>query len=432
MDSTVIDGQNPQFAINVTADNVVITGFTIRKGSANASAIGILIVSSGNVVSHCRVEGAYEGIFINGATDNFISDNVISGNVADGIYLYFSRKNVFSRNAILNNYEGVSFVNSQNNTFSDNMVSGSHEGFSLWSSGNNVFSGNTFMDNQIGGSISFLSSHNVFYHNNFRDNINVEPGVANVWNYGGEGNYWHDYTGQDSNKDGIGNIPYSIDPNNRDNNPLAGMFSGFDVVLSAGTYQVAVISNSTVSDFRFEIGTETGSKIIRFNVTGQEGSFGFSRISIPTRLLKSFSLVIYGGEEEINSTLLDISTSANMFLYFTYPVEFHSTQTVAIIYNDLLDKNLKLQTDLSDLNATYLALISNYTAFLGKYNQLQQNYSELNTSYNEHLAKYQEISQNFRNLTYIFAAATAVFIIATVYLSRRLHSRPPKAFEDRK
>ena len=432
-DSTVIDGQNPQFVINVTADDVSITGFTIKKSFANASSVGIRVSSNGNMISHSKVEGTYEGIILNGATDNFVSDNVISGNFADGISLYFSNKNVFSRNAILNNYEGVSLYKSDNNTFSDNMISGNREGVSLLSSGNNVFSGNTFVNNQDGGTISFYSNHNAFYDNNFHDVIKIESGVANIWNYAGEGNYWRDYTGQDSNKDGIGNTPYSIDANNRDNNPLMGMYSGFDAVLTGETYRVSIISNSTISDFRFEIGAETGNKMVRFNVTGQDGSIGFSRVAIPTRLMKNYSLIVFGGgEEEINSTLLDISTSANMFLYLTYPTYFHVSQTVAIIYSDLLDENLKLQTDLSNLNTTYLDLLSNYTALLNRYNQLQQNYLGLNTSYSEHLVTYQENLENFRNLTYIFAAATAVFIITTFYLSRRLHVPTPKAFEDKK
>jgi CHASE3 domain sensor protein len=149
--------------------------------------------------------------------------------------------------------------------------------------------------------------------------------------------------------------------------------------------------------------------------------------------MKNYSLIVFGdGEEEISSSLLDISTSTDMFLYLTYPISFRSTQTVAIIYNDLLDQNLKLRADLSNLNGTYLDLLSNYTAFLDEYNQLQRNYTELNDSYSKHLATYQEILQNFRSLTYIFAALAAVFIATTVYLSRRLHSRPPEAAEHRK
>jgi hypothetical protein len=41
-----------------------------------------------------------------------------------------------------------------------------------------------------------------------------------TWDSHLEGNYWSDYTGADSDGDGIGDIPYVIDENNRDHFPL--------------------------------------------------------------------------------------------------------------------------------------------------------------------------------------------------------------------
>jgi len=42
----------------------------------------------------------------------------------------------------------------------------------------------------------------------------------NIWDNGWEGNYWSDYTGKDRNGDEIGDTPYVIDENNRDNYPI--------------------------------------------------------------------------------------------------------------------------------------------------------------------------------------------------------------------
>lgn len=435
-DSTIIDGQNPDFVISMKTDNISISGFTIRKSYANASSAGIRM-SSNSTISHNRVENTHLGVYLYGSMNDVILDNVISENDAYGISVYFSNKNVFSRNSILNNREGLYIYQSKNNTFTDNLISNNTEGMSLYStSDNNLFSGNTFIDNQdVGGYISYYCNHNIFYHNNFRDNIRVEPGSVNVWTYGGEGNYWRDYTGEDSNDDGIGNSIYSIGPNIRDNSPLVGMFSEFEISSPTNTYTVTIISNSTVSDFKFEIGAETGNKIMRFNVAGPVGSAGFSRVSIPSGLM-NYSLIVFGGEEEIVPTVLDISSSANVFLYFTYS---HSEQTVAIIssqnlnlYSDLLDENSRLRRDLDSLNATYLGILEGFTDFLNKYSQLQQDYLGLNESYYEHLTAYQEDLQNFRNLTYMFAASTAIFIVTTVYLSRRLHTNLPKSTGDKK
>ena len=67
-----------------------------------------------------------------------------------------------------------------------------------------------------------LCYDNVIYHNNFVNNVNhVETDNSDgIWDNGEEGNYWDDYTGLDGDEDGIGDTPYVIDENNRDNYPL--------------------------------------------------------------------------------------------------------------------------------------------------------------------------------------------------------------------
>ena len=55
--------------------------------------------------------------------------------------------------------------------------------------------------------------NNIFYHNNFVDNdIDAYDSSINIWNdeYPSGGNFWSNYTGTDSDGDGIGDTPYSI------------------------------------------------------------------------------------------------------------------------------------------------------------------------------------------------------------------------------
>jgi parallel beta-helix repeat protein len=89
------------------------------------------------------------------------------------------------------------------------------------SSDNNIINGNVIFGNNIG--IEATGSGNRIF-NNYLDNArNAEDSGSNCWNASMEegvnivgnpylgGNYWSDYTGEDINGDGIGDIPYQGD-----------------------------------------------------------------------------------------------------------------------------------------------------------------------------------------------------------------------------
>ncbi len=263
---------------------------------------------------------------------------------------------------------------------------------------------------------------------------------TNIWNYGSKGNYWSDYNGTDDDQDGIGETPYIINENNKDKYPLTGMFSDFRFIFNEETYHVNVISNSTIADFRFEIGQETGNKIISFNATGEGGSVGFCRVMIPIELM-NYSYIVLVGMEEIFPTRLNGTSETYDYLYFTYIQNNHTITIISsktlYLYYELLDKYIRLETDLYDLNATYHELLNNYTDFLTNYSDFLINYSELqkshqqlNNSYQELLLDYSKKVNNIQNLMYILAATTAIFIITTIYLSRSAHAGKSKVFEE--
>jgi parallel beta-helix repeat protein len=425
-DQTIIEGENNQFIINITANNVIIEGFTIRSYLNPDSGIS-MFSSKGDAISHNTVENSQQGIVLTYSSNNVISDNIITANTQGGINVYFT---------------------SNNNSFSGNLISGNNGGLGIYISGGNIFSGNTVAGNYPGDVISF-SNYNTFYDNNFYDTIQVDSySLINTWYYGGEGNHWSNYAGHDRG-DGIGNETYNMTAGIRDPYPLMGEFSSFDATLARETYQISLISNSTISDFGFELGTETGNKIIQFNAAGSEDTVGFSRIAIPKGLMNTSVSVIVDGKE-ITPTLLNTQNTAFSYLYFTYP---QNNQTILIIssktmdlYNQLLDEFLtlnatyygllgnytaQLQADLHSLNTTYNGLLSSYADLLGNYSQLQQSYLDLNRSYQDHLSDYSQNLQNVRGLMYIFAAVSAILIVITVYFSKHAHSRPTKAPEER-
>jgi hypothetical protein len=98
---------------------------------------------------------------------------------------------------------------------------------------NNIIAGNQIVNNQVGVHTTYVISqggaeNNIIYYNNFinnMENVYNEAIVTTVvsvnrWDCGTHGNYWSDYGGTDADRDGIGDIIYTIDSTNVDNFPL--------------------------------------------------------------------------------------------------------------------------------------------------------------------------------------------------------------------
>jgi parallel beta-helix repeat protein len=402
-DLTTIEGNVSLYVVSVTADGVSIEGFTIL--AENDTINPVIFQSTGNTLSNNVIENGYYGVVLSASAGNMISDNIISGNTY-----------------------GVEIRYSTNNVFSDNVVADQGFGIDLYFSNDNIFRGNTISENLYGISLYDSSTNNIFYHNNFINNTNQlsyseSASSTNVWSLNGEGNYWSDYVGQDLIGDGIGDSPYNhTDTEEGDSYPLMGPFYNLGVVLGNTTYGVNLISNSSISGFKYELGEETGNRILLFNAATREGAVGFCRIMIPVSLMEP-PLIVLGPEGEITPKLLSASNETNTYLYFTW---VNSNQTISIIYSEamglydeLLGNYTGLLSDFHNLSATNSALLENYSALLNSLLQLQNRYFALNASYNEHLSDYSKSVENFQNLLYIFAATTAIFLVAIAYLSKR-------------
>ncbi len=401
-DLTIVQGSTSSYVISITANEANIRNLTI-KNLGSSSAGGISVSSSSVTIHSNKITGNYEGL----------------------VLYSLSSRNVISDNVIINNSKGIRLYYSTNNLFSSNLVSNNIEGVKLYYSSNNVFSGNTFSGNSLGISILTYSNYNRFYRNNFYDTIVVSGEAVAFWSYKHEGNYWADYAGQDTNNDGVGDEPYSIDGSNQDDYPLMGAFYSFSIVVKEIIYEVAFVSNSTVSGFDFRIGEETGNKMIYFNVIDEDRTIGFCRVTIPTELMKG-SFIIHDGAEEILPSLLSAPNDTKVYLYFTYSQNGQililiSSKTM-YLYNQLLAEYHNLLMDLDSLNASYYHLLDNYSDLRNNYDQLQQEHFVLASSYREHVAEFSENAQNLRNLIYAFAAATATFLATTIYLSKHAHT----------
>lgn len=254
----------------VESNNVMISGFTIKTPSPGGE---ISIVGDGIQITNCIIntlslllKGSYSTIsetflFIsnlivkgssqtisqttifngdmeitsshNNIIENIIGDeirlngsyNIISGNSFYRIFLEHSDSNIIYNNTLSCIWIGFYGHTCSNNTISGNTLDGGY----IWGILMGAGSYNVFHDNlicnytgshdgygiAIGGN-HFVAEHNTFYRNILmNNNRNVGAnweilGAGNFWDNGKVGNYWDDYTGIDSDGDGIGDVPYIV------------------------------------------------------------------------------------------------------------------------------------------------------------------------------------------------------------------------------
>ncbi len=491
-DLTIIDGGRISNVITVTADDVTVQGFTLQNSSTvlgSATSNGIIVDHSnrstiiGNkivmnrngieldssmdctITENLIVSNSDNGIALSSSEDNMLSNNNVSSNNLDGISLVLSQNNTVSGNTLNDNgYRGINLISSVANTIVRNEIATDYYGISLLASTSGKIAGNSFVLNEESG--IFLDSHSdngIIYHNNFLSNTNQvqSKDSINEWYFSGEGNYWSDYNGTDSNGDGIGDSPYVINALNVDGNPLMGNYSEFVVELGIQDYEVEVISNSSVASFEFTTGAVTGNRIIYLNVTGQQGTVGFCRLRIPQEVM-TMPFIVMTGDQEISPTLISADNQTGSQLYFTYANgNFRITIISSIttyLYDELVQRYNELKNILDYENSSYSSLLGNYSDLLanyseqansyvyllGNYSELAQNYASLLGNYSQLVQRLDSLNQtsqqqslafsqnadNFRALLYIFGAAAAIFLVATVYLSSRLHKRPETKYAD--
>jgi parallel beta-helix repeat protein len=201
--------------ITILADSIVIDGASFKL---QGEGIGPGINVSGNQVTIKNLQITHFQAGISTGI-NIVSNCNISGNT------------------IANNSDGIVLGSeSKSHAISGNFITGNTNGIVLSFTSNNTLVGNTITNNEIGIWVVppiYSYGLNKIYLNNFINNSkqviqfigSASPIFNNIWDNGGEGNYWDNYNASDSNGDGIGDAPYVIDSNNVDNYPLMTPFN---------------------------------------------------------------------------------------------------------------------------------------------------------------------------------------------------------------
>ncbi len=249
----------------VEADEVTVRGCTIRealhgiyvKGGSGAQIIdnhvegrldliesdrgnGIHLWNShlnrvaGNEIFHVRdgiyfsfanetkIEGNYihdvrYGLHYMYSNDNEFSDNLFEHNVAGAALMYSERisfeRNTFARCRGFRAYgillQSMSEVVSRQNLILDNS-----RGIFMNNTDASVFEGNDVVDNDLAIQLNGGCDDNRFSANNFLGNLTEllldVSDLETRWADEGGGNHWSHYRGYDLDRDGIGDVPFSI------------------------------------------------------------------------------------------------------------------------------------------------------------------------------------------------------------------------------
>jgi parallel beta-helix repeat protein len=317
--------------IIIERNNTIIdgNGHTLQGSGVGE---GFSLYNVNNVtIRDVNIKGFDRGVYFYSTRQSSVSGNNVTGNNYIGIYLYGSYNTVSNNNVTANSGDGLRLEISSNNIISENVVADNHRGIILDHSSNNILVENSITGNSGFGVYLDSSSNNTIYHNNLTNNTNqvqinyYGDSSTNHWDDGSEGNYWSNYTGADSNHDGIGDSPHVVDTGNVDFHPLTGMFSNFRC---AESLLVTVISNSTINDFSY-FGSNNTIKMHVSNATATP-SFGFCRLCIPHELMDvtKLQVTIDDGHTPIVYENYDAADNGtHRWIYFVYE---HSTHEITI------------------------------------------------------------------------------------------------------
>ena len=254
---TTIDGNMQETTIQIAANGVFISGFTIKNSKPSWPEGGLLVSD----VSDCDVS------------------NVIITNNWVGLWLEDSSNNNMSNITIANNRYPSWLVRSDNNTFRDIIIANNTK-YGVWleDSSNNSLSSITITNNEVGIQLE-RAYNNTIYDNGLINNTYqvISLQSVNAWDagYPSGGNYWSDYAGADlksgpsqdmSGSDGIGDTQYVIDENNTDRYPLISPVAIHDIATTNMTLSKTVVGQG----FNLYIDVQAvnkGNRIETVNIT---------------------------------------------------------------------------------------------------------------------------------------------------------------------
>ncbi|RZN35634.1 MAG: hypothetical protein EF813_08465 [Methanosarcinales archaeon] len=235
---------------DVESSWVNISGFTIMGVSDAGTGVYLYEAHHCNI-SYNNITDNWYGIDLRGSNYNSISNNAVTDNMYGstdssgyGIHLYAdSSYNTVNDNVVVHNGHGISIrgSGSNNNTVHTNVVKDNREGVYV-SARYNLIYNNYIIFNKKFGAMDITGDN--------RWNTTKTPGRNIVGSSHLGGNYYSEYTGSDSDGDGLGDTPFSIsDKDTEDQHPLVS------------TIRVSERWNSKTGDSNLTVTVDIGESI---------------------------------------------------------------------------------------------------------------------------------------------------------------------------
>jgi parallel beta-helix repeat protein len=273
--NTTIDGSGLADALHIVADNINVTGFTIRN-SFTSPYSGITL----EYANYCNISG------------NNITNNWIGVNLASPCY----NNTIIGNNITANNYYGVLLYSSDNNTIAGNNITDNGDGvYVASSSSSNSIAGNNITDNWVGVYLVSYASNTSIRRNNITANNGYGVYMASYSN--GNSIAGNNIT---NNGDGINIATYSNNNSITGNNIIDNSLYG--ILAYSSSNNNSIIENK-ISDNKEGVGFSPSfnNTVARNNLTNKDCSILLGSSS-NNRIVDNNITAIYGDGVWLNSS----------------------------------------------------------------------------------------------------------------------------------
>jgi nitrous oxidase accessory protein len=190
----------------------------VRGNSIEHARDGFYIqYANHTLIERSKVTGTRYGLHYMYADSNAFRFNTFTENIAGAAIMYSKeitfRHNIFAHNRGFASY-GILFQDCKGIIADSNIIVDNAVGLFFEASSGNRFAHNIIARNDVALQIFQNSTGNIFFENNFIDNLSplsiVGKRTESHWSWQGRGNYWSSYDGYDVDGDGIGDVPMKI------------------------------------------------------------------------------------------------------------------------------------------------------------------------------------------------------------------------------